>query len=648
MAQEIRNRRGDLVISIPDGVVLMPSDPTVSSDGPTLPNTNTSLFQVGRDVLDYGLEISENLHWIMENFANSVPPQNPVDGQLWWDISSAASPVMKVYNTGTGGWGAVVKLSSDPNPSLSANLNAAGRKIINLGAPVSAADAATKQYVDSAIGAISGGVNSFLSLSDTPSTYSGQAGKVTRVNAANTGLEFYKLKFTDLDGVSSSFAGQNSKYLRVNTSGTAIEYVTPSITHIDWSGAVNVNAQGVKISNIATPTAGQDAATKSYVDSALSSATGGILPPGNGIVVRTNSGSVNRNITAGNNGIVIQNGDGVAGNITISHGAATGNGSVNSGGTVIQSITLDPYGHISTIGTTSITGGLGYIPVNKAGDTMSGNLNVSGGGHITLSTNGDITAHRGNNTGVIFLGNAGNRYLYFDGSNYQMPSSNLYVNGGLAWTSVNQGSGTGMNSDLLDGYDWTSGQFVSFGQGRFLTPNSGTTGGIQLRANPSHGNAILQFVNADVNQQYGFLSVNSNGRLIYNNGTVWHSLLQGPGTGMNADLLDGYHYSDIIANAAAAGGGIIAGSLGANGWVRFGFSNFMIQWGYYNATSGGYKNIYFPTSFPTACRSVTLGSEMQANNDSTDDVAGVSSVTQSYFQARTRGSLHFYWMAIGY
>ncbi|MCK2056432.1 hypothetical protein J7U37_20280 [Methylobacterium sp. 37f] len=49
---------------------------------------------------------------------------------------------------------------------------------------------------------------------------------------------------------------------------------------------------------------------------------------------------------------------------------------------------------------------------------------------------GDITSHRGDKSGVIFLGRQdqnGGRYLYYDGSNYQMPGSQLFVNGSQVW-----------------------------------------------------------------------------------------------------------------------------------------------------------------------------------------------------------------------
>jgi hypothetical protein len=64
-----------------------------------------------------------------------------------------------------------------------------------------------------------------------------------------------------------------------------------------------------------------------------------------------------------------------------------------------------------------------------AGGTITGNTTVTG----------DITTYRpaSPTTGVIFFGNAGNRYLFYDGTNYNMPSAQLYVNGSQVWHGGN-------------------------------------------------------------------------------------------------------------------------------------------------------------------------------------------------------------------
>lgn len=54
----------------------------------------------------------------------------------------------------------------------------------------------------------------------------------------------------------------------------------------------------------------------------------------------------------------------------------------------------------------------------------------------------DLTLSRAGapSTGVLYLGNTALRYLYYDGTNYVMPSANLLVNGGTVITSLTIGS----------------------------------------------------------------------------------------------------------------------------------------------------------------------------------------------------------------
>jgi microcystin-dependent protein len=50
-------------------------------------NQETSLKLPGRNTTAYGSSISENFLHLLENFANSTQPVNPVEGQLWYDNS---------------------------------------------------------------------------------------------------------------------------------------------------------------------------------------------------------------------------------------------------------------------------------------------------------------------------------------------------------------------------------------------------------------------------------------------------------------------------------------------------------------------------------------------------------------------------------
>ena len=76
------------------------------------------------------------------------------------------------------------------------------------------------------------GATTFLGLTDTPSSYAGQALKVTRVNAGETGLEFTTqtaaTTFLGLTDTPSAYTGQTLKFVRVNSGETALEFATPA------------------------------------------------------------------------------------------------------------------------------------------------------------------------------------------------------------------------------------------------------------------------------------------------------------------------------------------------------------------------------------------------------------------------------------
>jgi hypothetical protein len=77
-----------------------------------------------------------------------------------------------------------------------------------------------------------GGGGTFLTLTDTPSSYSGMGGRTVKVNVGETALEFVDVTtpadFTDLGDVPSSYSGQGGKVVKVNVGETALEFDTAS------------------------------------------------------------------------------------------------------------------------------------------------------------------------------------------------------------------------------------------------------------------------------------------------------------------------------------------------------------------------------------------------------------------------------------
>ena len=59
-------------------------------------NSTTNLTFVGRNYTGYGEAFNENFIKLLENFSNTAAPSNPIEGQLWWDVSEKR---LKVFDS---------------------------------------------------------------------------------------------------------------------------------------------------------------------------------------------------------------------------------------------------------------------------------------------------------------------------------------------------------------------------------------------------------------------------------------------------------------------------------------------------------------------------------------------------------------------
>lgn len=73
-----------------------PAKPSITVEDQAL-NTQTSLTFVGKNYAGYAPEIAKSFLHLLENFANTNPPSNPVEGQLWYDNSTGVS-LLKVFD----------------------------------------------------------------------------------------------------------------------------------------------------------------------------------------------------------------------------------------------------------------------------------------------------------------------------------------------------------------------------------------------------------------------------------------------------------------------------------------------------------------------------------------------------------------------
>jgi hypothetical protein len=92
MAYTIKKTSGATVATVPDRAIN---------------KSDTSLALVGYKAVGFGVDTAENFVHLMEHFANVSPPENPIDGQLWFDTTVNT---MKVYHSEN--WGPLTSTSS--------------------------------------------------------------------------------------------------------------------------------------------------------------------------------------------------------------------------------------------------------------------------------------------------------------------------------------------------------------------------------------------------------------------------------------------------------------------------------------------------------------------------------------------------------
>jgi len=316
--------------------------------------------------------------------------------------------------------------------------------------------------------------------------------------------------------------------------------------------------------------------------------------------------------------------------------------------------------------------GIGLLQfVTPDGTVEIGHLAAHPGGGLEYSgllavhtpndgSTGGLRLHANPETGIAYfqvLGPGNDEELGFfrfdaDGTANWSGVGGLKAGGHKVWTAGNDGAGSGLEADLLDGKDWFGGQDVGFGIVNCLTPNIGSTGGLRLKANPDSDNAFLQVLNPDGTER-GFLVIGPD-RIMSWNGPefrvagqkVWTVGNDGAGSDLDADLLDGQHggfYTDIIGrlgytpmNAASYNDFLrdVGSSLSENGYTRLS-NGLMLCWGRFTTTPNNVTPVTFPMSFPNACFSVLAGGVSGGGADSQDNWPAVrtSTITTMGFSA---------------
>lgn len=315
---------------------------------------------------------------------------------------------------------------------------------------------------------------------------------------------------------------------------------------------------------------------------------------------------------------------------------------------------------------------LGYTPVNKAGDTMTGPLTapmIMVGGDLLISRTdipyGYIT--RSNIPGYkrIAIAAEGGGPL----EHIVLETDALTKQGNTIWHAGNDGAGSGLDADQLDGQDGS--YYVNIPARLGYTPanragdtfsgpirSKGSSGSVEVESTASgrtarwvmqeDGNFVL-YVKQGGNDVaicnvMGQSSVNFNFPLTRGGALVWDTFNDGSGSGLDADLLDGFDSSAFLR--------VVAASLSPNGYIKLA-NGLHLMWGATAFPGGGANTtIYYSSSvsYDIALTSFSVAVVSGGNGGNIDHnpmIVTACSALGFTVNNRSDGTNMGYWIAIG-
>ncbi len=481
------------------------------SDGTLLTNladqtantSSSSLTLIGKGLLNYGQYEAQNFIYLLENFAKTTAPANPMTGQFWYD---KATSKMKVWN-GTQ-WVRAMLGADDSNiipgltfgagltvasGTLTANVRSvAGRTgdvtlaIADVagGAPLASpaltgtptaptasagtnsTQVATTAYVRSQITADT--INYTLGNGLTaPSNVLAVVGTTNRVTVSGAGVD-----------IASTYAGQNS----ISTLG--------NVTSGQWNAtAVPVTAGGTGGTSASEARANLGVLAFNAVANSLSSV-------GNGILINNAGTATARSVVSGSpDKISITNGSGVGGDITISMvgDGNTGPVLISGGGTgaTTKSAAFNALSPLTTTGDIIFynssahdrlagkTDGATYYLQSGAGTAAprwASTIDASTLGGQNLAYVLNHANHTGTNDASLLNSQPGSYYLNRTNHTGNIPLSSVLTTGEAPSVSVLDGTGYMRFSNGLT-YMWgrQTGYYTSHGPITVTFPVAFTT-----------------------------------------------------------------------------------------------------------------------------------------------------------------------------
>ncbi len=238
---------------------------------------------------------------------------------------------------------------------------------------------------------------------------------------------------------------------------------------------------------------------------------------------------------------------------------------------------------------------LGYTPVNKAGDNVTGTFvfGTAGGNRAEARASGDLLTRTGPDRGILRFGDSNARYIEYNESRFYFNECEIYsgLNNSLTWNAGNDGAGSGLDADLLDGRQ--ASDFALLSGAQFQGNGTGVVGSGDWALFSLHntqgsdsaiGNTSIESVNehgivvtsmqslcdADGKSTIAFVTTPAGSRtadrrqtaayirgpgrptdfygsgMFLNGNTIWRGDNDGAGSALDADMLDGLHASDFV------------------------------------------------------------------------------------------------------
>ncbi|MGZ3770725.1 MAG: beta strand repeat-containing protein, partial [Bdellovibrio sp.] len=323
-------------------------------------------------------------------------------------------------------------IRKDGTVAFTGNQSMGANRLTNVSDPTSAQDAATKNYADTKL----------LSQAAPTAPGVGQNGQALRWNNGLSAWEYFTPNSGAVTSVSASAplssSGGTTPSISISQATTATNGYLSSTdwntfnnklgTSSSFSGDVsgNFNSTSVdKIKGIAvTPGAYASGQTLRYdgtqwVNAVLNFADLGSKPTtlsGYGITDGLSNTLANGKVLIGN-GSNIATAVTVTGDASISNAGVLNLSSTGVGAGTYSKVTVDITGRVTTatnIASGDVTTALGYTPLNKAGDSMSGTL-----GLVQLASDPNTTGWNGTQKGYTWFNTTSNQVKYWDGSAIQ-------------------------------------------------------------------------------------------------------------------------------------------------------------------------------------------------------------------------------------